>query len=127
VRTALENAETRAGYEHPDVEVSDLLSTPGFGALYFDFDMERYLTYDEKKAAEAAFRGLPCDPKWSEPARRVHVGITKACHGHPPIDFTDEQTAHAEDMEVESSQPGGLPEGRNEREDRRDSESHSQS
>jgi hypothetical protein len=88
--------------------VSDLLSTIGLGALYFD--MERYLTYDEKKAAEAAFRDLPCDPKWSEAARRVHVGITKARHGHPPIDFTDEQTAHAEDVEVESSQPGGLPE-----------------
>jgi hypothetical protein len=104
----LENGETRAGYEHPDVEASDLLSTIGFGALYFD--MERYLTYDEKKAAEAAFRGLPCDPRWSEAARKVYAGITKARHGHPLIDLTDEQTAHAEDVEAESGQPAGLPE-----------------
>jgi hypothetical protein len=66
--------------------------------------MERYLTYDEKKAAEAAFRGLPRDPKWSEAARDVYDGIIKASHGHPPIDFTGEQ-ANAEDIEANSGQP----------------------
>lgn len=38
----------------------------------------RPLTYDEKKAADAAFKGSPCDPKWSEAARKVYVGITSA-------------------------------------------------
>ena len=38
----------------------------------------RSLTYDEKKAAEAAFKGLPCDPQWSEAAHRVYVGISSA-------------------------------------------------
>ncbi len=37
----------------------------------------RSLTYDEKKAAEAAFLGLPVDPKWSAAARSVHEGILK--------------------------------------------------
>ena len=39
---------------------------------------KRSLTYDEKKAAEAAFRGLPFDPKWSEAAEKVYWGISKA-------------------------------------------------
>lgn len=43
----------------------------------------RELTYDEKKAAEAAFRGLPVDPTWSSAARSVYQGIVKALHGQP--------------------------------------------
>ena len=35
----------------------------------------RYLTFDEQKAAEAAFQGQPCDPKWSPSAREVYDGI----------------------------------------------------
>ena len=35
----------------------------------------RPLTYDEKKAAEAAFKRLPFDPNWSEAAHRVYLGI----------------------------------------------------
>jgi hypothetical protein len=35
----------------------------------------RELTYDEKKAAEAAFRGLPINPSWSAAARGVYDGI----------------------------------------------------
>ena len=32
----------------------------------------------EQKAAEAAFQGLPCDPKWSQAAQTVYVGISSA-------------------------------------------------
>ncbi len=35
----------------------------------------RTLTYDEKKAAEAAFTGRPFNPEWSETARKVYDGI----------------------------------------------------
>jgi hypothetical protein len=38
----------------------------------------RPLSHDEKKAAEAAFRGAPFDPKWSEAARRIYLGISTA-------------------------------------------------
>jgi hypothetical protein len=38
----------------------------------------RELTYDEKKAAEAAFRGLPLNPSWSAAARDVYEGIIVA-------------------------------------------------
>ena len=35
----------------------------------------RPLTHDEKKASEAAFRGLPFNPKWSQSAKTVYDGI----------------------------------------------------
>ena len=35
----------------------------------------RSLTYDEKKAAEAAFRGEPFNPAWSTAAASVYEGI----------------------------------------------------
>ena len=38
----------------------------------------RELTYDEKKAAEAAFTGRPFNPEWSDAARRVYDGIAAA-------------------------------------------------
>lgn len=37
----------------------------------------RHLTHDEKKAAEAAFRGLSPDPKWSAAAQAVYDNIIK--------------------------------------------------
>lgn len=40
--------------------------------------LNRLLTYDEKKAAEAAFKGSPIDPKWSESARKVYIGLSSA-------------------------------------------------
>src|SRR5574341_20708 len=38
----------------------------------------RILTYDERKAADAAFAGRPFDPLWSEAARAVYDGILAA-------------------------------------------------
>jgi hypothetical protein len=37
--------------------------------------LPRSLSADERKAAEAAFRGLPFNPTWSEAARIVYDGI----------------------------------------------------
>jgi hypothetical protein len=47
---------------------------------------DRDLTYDERKAAEAAFRGLPVDPKWSKSAHGVYQGIIGAMHGKPGLE-----------------------------------------
>jgi hypothetical protein len=44
----------------------------------------RDLTYDEKKAAEAAFRGLPLNPSWSAAAKDVYEGIMTARQGQEP-------------------------------------------
>ncbi|MGE3152947.1 MAG: hypothetical protein AB7G48_19045 [Nitrospiraceae bacterium] len=38
----------------------------------------RALTHDEKKAAEAAFRGEPFNPSWSAAAQAVYDGILAA-------------------------------------------------
>ena len=38
----------------------------------------RALTYDEGKAAEAAFQGLPFNTDWSDAARKVYDGILLA-------------------------------------------------
>ena len=38
----------------------------------------RFLTHDEKKAAEAAFKGLPFDAQWSEAAQKVYLGLAAA-------------------------------------------------
>jgi len=43
----------------------------------------RALTYDEQKAAAAAFAGKPFNPDWSDDAKAVYVGIVdamSACH-----------------------------------------------
>jgi hypothetical protein len=39
------------------------------------------LTYDEHKASEAAFRGLPLDPKWSRHAQEIYRGILAVTTG----------------------------------------------
>jgi hypothetical protein len=42
----------------------------------------RVLTHDERKAAEAAFAGRPCNPLWSESAKKVYEGLIRA---RPPL------------------------------------------
>jgi hypothetical protein len=39
------------------------------------------LTHDEHKASEAAFHGLPLDPKWSKQAQEIYRGILEVTHG----------------------------------------------
>jgi hypothetical protein len=41
-------------------------------------DVPRELTHDEKKAAEAAFRGELFNPSWSDAAAKVYAGIIQA-------------------------------------------------
>ena len=39
---------------------------------------DRILTFDEQKAAEAAFNGYAFDASWSPSAQRVYEGIIEA-------------------------------------------------
>ena len=48
----------------------------------------RALTSDQKKAAEAAFCGRPCDPKWPATARAVYDGLMTALQGKTVQDPT---------------------------------------
>ena len=43
----------------------------------------RHLTHDEKKASEAAFRGLPQDENWTDSAKSVYQGIIQALGNDP--------------------------------------------
>ena len=36
------------------------------------------LTYDEHKAAEAAFRGTPLNPDWTDSAQEIYARLTAA-------------------------------------------------
>ncbi|MDR4493952.1 MAG: hypothetical protein AB7P17_06080 [Nitrospirales bacterium] len=49
----------------------------------------RSLTHDEKRAAEAAFRGAPFDPKWSDAARKIYLGISSAVANQRQNAFKD--------------------------------------
>ncbi|MDH5700923.1 MAG: hypothetical protein OEZ41_13300 [Nitrospirota bacterium] len=42
------------------------------------------LTHDEKKASEAAFRGLPMDDSWTDSAKAVYEGLLQAL-GEKPL------------------------------------------
>jgi hypothetical protein len=58
--------------------------------------VEKSLSYDEQKAAEAAFRGQPCNPQWSASARAVYDGIIKAMSASESADTTlsEEEVFH---------------------------------
>ncbi|HZS11071.1 MAG TPA: hypothetical protein VFA38_02400 [Nitrospirales bacterium] len=48
------------------------------------------LTYDELKAAEAAFRGMPLDPTWSASAVKVYYGIVAKTGGRNIVESQTE-------------------------------------
>lgn len=47
------------------------------------------LTYDEHKAAEAAFYGLPLDPKWSRHAQEIYLRILTVTNGRDIVKDTE--------------------------------------
>jgi hypothetical protein len=47
------------------------------------------LTYDDHKAAEAAFHGLPLDPKWSRHAQETYRGILAVTNGRDIVKDTE--------------------------------------
>jgi hypothetical protein len=53
----------------------------------------RLLTHDEKKASEAAFRGLPLDDSWTDSAKTVYEGIIQALSKNPSELETVEEIA----------------------------------
>jgi len=56
----------------------------------------RILTYDERRAANAAFAGYPFDPSWSKAARAVYEGILNARGLPEPAPPQTEQSEHPE-------------------------------
>ncbi len=51
----------------------------------------RPLTYDEKRASEAAFLGLPAHPSWTQGAQRIYAQLTQTlAKRQPPTELTHE-------------------------------------
>ena len=59
-------------------KVSALLTCSVLRIISFSMNHSRPLTHDEKKAAEAAYRGRAFDASWSQSARAVYDGILTA-------------------------------------------------
>lgn len=60
-------------------QIADRVQTRNGNASWHGINKkERSLTYDEKKAAEAAFQGAPFNPAWSQAAWQVYEGIFDA-------------------------------------------------
>ena len=53
----------------------------------------RALSFDERKASEAAFRGLPLDPAWSPSAQSIYYGILGHTQGRNIVEETSLETA----------------------------------
>ena len=49
----------------------------------------RTLSFDEKKAAEAAFRGLPIELTWSPSAQAIYCGILAHTQGRNIVEEED--------------------------------------
>ena len=62
------------------------------------------LTHDEHKASEAAFHGLPLDPKWSQHAQEIYLGILEVTKGKDIVNHeeappsTSERSSSARDL-----------------------------
>jgi hypothetical protein len=52
---------------------------------------ESLLTHDERKAAEAAFRGLPLNARWSQNAQRIYLGICGITRGRDIVGDSDQE------------------------------------
>jgi hypothetical protein len=77
--------------------------------------LPRALTHDEKRAADAAFKGLRFDPRWSTSARKVYDGIRSALglaafpDPHEATDRIAPTDAHADEpVESESGTPAPI-------------------
>ena len=65
----------------------------------------RALTHDEKKASEAAFRGLPLDHSWTDAAKAVYEGIVQALSKTPLSDPLQPEKNHSESEEISELSP----------------------
>ena len=50
------------------------------------------LTFDEQRAAEAAFRGLPIDSTWSPSAQAIYAGILMHTLGRNIVEEATQET-----------------------------------
>ncbi len=61
------------------------------------------LTYDERKAAEAAFTGAPLNPAWTESARELYARISAVAR--PVVHDTEKRAVEPEFAGLNSGRP----------------------
>ena len=77
------------------------LTNERLGVICVIMMIDRPLTHDEQKASEAAFRGLPFNPDWSQSAKSVYEGIIQAMkNSSVPSLVLDEQLPHVTDLGI---------------------------
>jgi len=67
-------------------------------------NQDHILTFDEKKAAEAAFRGLPIDPAWSPSAQTIYAGILTHTLGRNIVEEATQETLALVGGELKTSE-----------------------
>ncbi len=70
--------------------------------------MSYYLTFDEKRAAEAAFQGQSCDPDWSAAAKAIYDGIIKAMGPRHSFDIVSDQICEEPEVTILSEEECGF-------------------
>jgi hypothetical protein len=58
------------------------------------------LTHDEHKASEAAFHGLPLDPKWSKHAQEIYRGILEVTNGKDIVNKDEDSERSSSERDV---------------------------
>lgn len=70
----------------------------------------RVLTHDEKKASEAAFRGLPMNDSWTDSAKAVYEGLLQALGKTPLSDLAPSEKEDTDSQERSNLLPSDFPE-----------------
>lgn len=79
--------------------MSGQIPTP-FSSLGGDALRMPSLSNDELKAAEAAFRGRPADPSWSDRGQAVYQGILAQTNGRDIVEAVRCNIDEAQDAQV---------------------------
>jgi hypothetical protein len=76
------------------------LDFPWIWLIFEGMKAQRVLTHDEKKASEAAFRGLPMNESWTDSAKAVYAGLLQALGKTPLDDLIPTEKEHTEAQEI---------------------------
>ncbi|MCA9458496.1 MAG: hypothetical protein KC587_17650, partial [Nitrospira sp.] len=71
---------------------------------------QRVLTHDEKKASEAAFRGLPMNDSWTDSAKAIYEGLIQALGKTPLNNLNSSEKEDIQPPEKSDLLPSGFSE-----------------
>lgn len=86
------------------------LDFQGICLIFESMKAQRVLTHDEKKASEAAFRGLPMNDSWTNSAKAVYEGLLQALGKTPLNDLNPSEKEHTQSPERSDLLPSDFSE-----------------